>query len=447
MFFGFFVFFGLGAQDTLANNIAVSNVSLQNQSVANATVEVKFNLTWDNSFSGTDANGASFYDRAWVFVKYWVVGTDTENTGWHHATLTSGGTLTPTSLGEGTIANIDTNQTVKWCYGTNGVAATATVRVRLCAIEVVYIPEGSFYFATIESERTASGGSRYPLPDPPYPATGDILVDSTTAYIPSDAYEGWPNGYSAFYIAKYELSQGQYSDFLNMLTSTEASNRFGSYTDYEHTITYTSGNSYGSRYAASAPNRTSARISWDDAKVYASWCAMRPMTEMEFEKAARGGGTTAYTYPWGNTDPSTGNSVYTPSGHISLYDAWQYYANHYDSANNITGEDGPTDVGLYLSGDIARTNEQTGASPYGVTDMAGNVWEHLINCAHTTTPASGDGSITPPASWPDADAGKGRRGGSWYHSSSSLRVSARDYAGWTLSHRSSAVGCRPARTP
>lgn len=409
-----------------ANNIAVSNVSLQNQSAANATVEVKFDLTWDNTYSGTDANSASFYDRAWVFVKYSVGGAPSATVGWKHATLTSGGTVTPAaSDGKGAIVNIGANQTVKWHYGGNGVAGNATVRVRVCAIEVVYIPTGNFIY-----NAAGAGGSTYNN----YGGGSQATISATT-HVPTGASTGWPNGYSAFYMAKYEVSQGQYSDFLNMLPDATASGFYSATTSNGYTITYTSGSAYGLRYAASSANRGNNFMNWTDATNYASWCGMRPMTEMEFEKSARGGGATAYTYPWGNSTPSTTTYTVDSGTHTN------YYANY----NNAGGAK-PINVGHYLSGDIVRTDEQTGASPYGVTDMGGSLWEHLINCAATTTPANGDGTTTVPASWPSASAGKGVRGGSWYYTSDYLRVSARGSAGWTDTDRTNYVGFRPART-
>ena len=434
------VVYGLWTIPAEANNISVTNVSLQNQSAANGTVEVKFDLTWNNSYSGTDANSASFYDRAWIFVKYSVGGAPDATVGWKHATLTSGGTVTPTADGKGAIANIGIDQTVKWYYGGDGVARNATVRVRVCAIEVVYIPTGQFIYNAANI-----GGSGY---NNYYGAegSGKQTTVSATTQVPSGASTGWPNGYSAFYIAKYEVSQGQYVDFLNMVTQAHATTRAYTSAANGNTISYTSGNDYGSRYATTTPNRGCNFLSWDDvtgydttntAPGYAAWCGMRPMTEMEFEKAARGGGTTAYTYPWGSSTPSTETYTVDSGTHT------KYYANY----NNAGGAK-PINVGHYLSGDVTRTDAETGASPYGVTDMAGNLWEHLINCASTTTPANGDGdgTTTAPSSWPSASSGKGRRGGGWDKTSDYLRVSNRYYAGWTYAARYYFVGFRPART-
>ncbi len=86
-------------------------------------------------------------------------------------------------------------------------------------------------------------------------------------------------------------------------------------------------------------------VSWYDAQTYAKWLSevtgesWRLPSEAEWEKAARG--TDGRIWPWGN---------------------------EWDASKANTRENGPgttTPVGSYLQG----------ASPYGVMDMAGNVWE------------------------------------------------------------------------
>lgn len=80
-------------------------------------------------------------------------------------------------------------------------------------------------------------------------------------------------------------------------------------------------------------------VNWDDAQAYAKWCGKRLPSEQEWEKAARG--TNGFLYPWGNLPDST-------------------RCNCFESGLECTSE-----VGSYPHG----------ASPYGVEDMSGNVWE------------------------------------------------------------------------
>ncbi|MBI5824265.1 MAG: SUMF1/EgtB/PvdO family nonheme iron enzyme [Chloroflexi bacterium] len=81
-------------------------------------------------------------------------------------------------------------------------------------------------------------------------------------------------------------------------------------------------------------------VAWDQAQAYCAWTQGSLPTEAQWEKAARG--TSGNDYPWGNNAPA-----------CNLLN----FANCYEATSNVEA---------FLS---------TGASPYGLLDMAGNAFE------------------------------------------------------------------------
>lgn len=425
--FGIFV----ALDSAQANNVAVTNVVLQNINTSARTVEIKFDLSQNNAFGDLTWDGQAFSDYIWITVKYGTDAFDLPTFGYKHAILALGGTITPLSDNLGAFiksSTATTNMTVVWNYGANGVLDNASIKIKVLALEVVKIPTGKFtYGGSNASSNNYAGGVR-------------TDVTSATS-LPSGAVANWPNGYDSFYVAKYEVSQGQYADFLNMLSNADASSFFSGQSTDGHSITYTAGNTYGSRYSASAPNRGNNYMSTADSWSYSSWLAMRPITEMEFEKAGRGtniGSVNTNTFPWGNSSP-TGSGTYTYNDGSGDATYKKYFAN-YSSGR-------PQDVGHYLRGDVIRTNSQTGASPYGVTDLAGNNWEWVINCAGTALPLNGIGTLTIPDSWPVVTSvTKGMRGGSCYDELAPIKLSDRYYISFPTTGRGPNIGFRPVRT-
>lgn len=487
------------APQAQANNIKVSDVSLQNLDSTAGTVDIKFDVSWDNSFTRTDSNGNAYFDRAWVFVKYQIGGTGA----WYHATLVSGASLGSyststaigiTSDGKGAFCRPGLNQTLRWSfpYGTS----MDTIRVRVFAIEMVYIPQGSFVLG--------SGGSEYahfyayPTTTDTYTVSSeDAITVGTTAgnlyYDYYNAYSGdqtgpvpaaFPKGYGGFYVMKYEVSQGQYRDFLNTLTYAQQATRTANApssaagtgalinpTTYRNAVKIkTSGVSsttpavYGCDLGGNGTYDESDDgewiacnyLSWADLMAYADWAGLRPMTELEFEKASRGparsGSPTANEYAWGNTTVDYFSDLSYAGTSSEAIGPTRPNANcNYSSAS----PDGPVRCGMFATSSSSRTT--AGASYYGLMEMSGNLWERCVTIGNATGRAftglhgngtldsSGNADVT---NWPGTGAtGSGFRGGAWVNDTSYARVSDRSIAAYAGSNRYGDYGGRFARTP
>ena len=100
------------------------------------------------------------------------------------------------------------------------------------------------------------------------------------------------------------------------------------------------------------PNLPVTDVNWSEARTFCAFAGGRLPTEDEWEKAARGGD--GREYPWGQKlDCARAN--------------WGNFDNEGPCADKNPGK--PVDVGSYPQG----------ASPFGVLDMAGNVWEWVAD--------------------------------------------------------------------
>ena len=78
---------------------------------------------------------------------------------------------------------------------------------------------------------------------------------------------------------KYEITQGQYCDFLNTIASAAAVN-----CAYIVNTTGMCHIAFSNIYYGNYPDRAMPFMSYNDLLSYLDWAALRPMTELEFEK-------------------------------------------------------------------------------------------------------------------------------------------------------------------
>jgi hypothetical protein len=140
---------GTGA---FANNMLVQNVITLENDPVNKTIQVQFDISWDNSW-----RDAINYDAAWIFMKFkdangvwqhaqlnqtgFVAGTGTANTVQVTADKV-GSWLYRSGLGSGTFTS--TGMQLQWNYGLAGLTSVTGLEVRVFAVEMVYVPEGEF---------------------------------------------------------------------------------------------------------------------------------------------------------------------------------------------------------------------------------------------------------------------------------------------------------------
>lgn len=229
---------------------------------------------------------------------------------------------------------------------------------------------------------------------------------NTSSTLPST----YPNGYNAFYVMKYEMSQDQYRGFLGMLTPSQQQQRtlgasldaldpldnryvFGSdptQPNFRNGIVVSSRSDQGDTVAFACDLNRENGVAADgdgqalacnyltplDMLSYAAWVGLRPLSELEYERISRA----PYPYvpsvrecAWGGVD------AIPPSG---LMDGGKI--NERFSTGNINFNKrlpGPSRVGIFaLEGN---SQSASGSSFWGVHDLSGNLSELYYNVSST----------------------------------------------------------------
>jgi formylglycine-generating enzyme required for sulfatase activity len=342
---------------------------------------------------------------------------------------------------------------LRWDYGADGVVGGANVDLRVFAIEMVRVMEGAFIFGGEEiffTSTTISTANATTAPTGIGALGGEAGGYPTAMIAPANA--AWPNGYAAFYCMKYEVTQQQYVDFLNTLTQSQADARKYTGSISRYAIT---GNAVGS-YSTTNPNVACNFISAADGAAYADWSGLRPMTELEFEKACRGNQpAVAGEYAWGtagiaNLEYTLSNAGAANEGITTNYITTAGNAMHTETKGTIGG---PVRVGIFAANGSNTGRVSAGASYWGIMELSGNLNERTISIGIASgrifTGDTGDGLL---GSNGDANianidlGGMGFRGGSFKGPRYELRVSDRTAAAnpnWN--HNQDYIGFRAVR--
>lgn len=477
----------------------VSATSLGEKNSTSKTQKIKFNLAWKNSW-----RDAVNYDGVWLFVKY---KTGTNN--WKHGSLSTvannhstgtqaaAATILPasdgkgvyffrTNAGNGDIASNDVQ--LQWNYDADGVGDNEIVQVQVYSIEMVYIPLGSFNLGDGSSIGRFHGGgnasSSFLVTNAAISfgnSEGNLWADNTQATLPGGGLgpspwdnptgtlnANYPTGYNAFWIMKYEITMGQYCDFLNSLPAAAAQNLITNSTEMANNAAACNPCRFniqtGMQYTTTSPTRAMNWMQWQDATSFSDWAALRPMTELEFEKANRGSNQAAVAneYSWGSTFIKAFSSIVGVDGSgtetTNPADANTHYSGFGNPGVGIV--QGPVRVGIHQS---KATREARGESFYKVQDLSGNVVEMCITLGNVNgrsySGSNGNGELTASGAadvvgWPltftvaaqVANGGWGFRGGDFWNNELDLRVSARNVATFAGARRLFGLGYRAART-
>lgn len=218
-----------------------------------------------------------------------------------------------------------------------------------------------------------------------YIPSGRFTMGDTQGDGESDENPAHPTRLEAFWIDRMEVTNSQFARFIRA-----------------------SGYKPKKDWQMEAPEKgrhPAVNVTWHDAAAYCRWADKRLPTEAEWEYAARG--TDNRMYPWGNS--------------------WE------DTRARFGGNRGSQStapVGAY----------PTGASPFKVLDLAGNVWEWVSSLYRPYPYASTDGRENPTAQYLRVI-----RGGSWSNFPWFLRSTNRGRV--DPSDRNDVLGFRCAQEP
>jgi formylglycine-generating enzyme required for sulfatase activity len=296
--------------------------------------------------------------------------------------------------------------------------------IALYAVEMVWVDEGSFFvgdginsqYALRKATQTNDSTDTKPFL---INSENEILVGTNESNLYGNNGREefpkvnipatFPKGYDGFWIMKYEINQSQYTDFLNTLTFKQQSNRTANSPEGEiNTSALAISSNTLLRNSIFIKNKGNENLdipaiyetgggkyracNWlnaEDVTAFLDWASLRPITELEFEKAARG-----ITQPikgefaWGTPYIIDANTVQNDETENETVSELANFADSAGLASYNSGIEFNQLNGVLRNGFAAKGSDfsssdfalrlQAGASFWGVLELSGNIWEYSV---------------------------------------------------------------------
>ena len=448
------VAFSFIAVNANANGLTVDNFEAYSIDTDSDRITYTCDVSWNNSW-----RNITNYDAVWIFLKYSTDGGVT----WAHASMGANGVdpdgftipynfeivvpedekgffLQRTDLSQGTVSAEGIR--FVWDYGQDGlsdaVAEASNTVNKIFGVEMVYVPQGAYYLGDGNSSsdyRFVQGSAD----NDPWYIDSENAINTTVAagngyYYQSSGATGesssgsvfllpasFPKGFQAIYAMKYELTEGQWVGFFNTLSLSSRSNRDitsaaegGKNSDSvidRNTVAWDSADPKTDA-TTQRVDRPVTYVSWMDVAAYADWAGLRPITELEYEKIARGKDVfpVSNEFSWGtvSSNDAQAGEIYPSSsdevGTEKIYDGSSnlnrnslgWSSGDGRAGGPAAGQKGPLRAGIFAESSTGRTT--SGASYYGVMELSGNLSEMVVTVGRSQgrqfQGTHGDGSLS-----------------------------------------------------